>query len=149
MKIETQQELDNLIATAKDNRIVLDESLEIIFDCEIPCSIKAWNIIARNIKAYKIDAINIKAHNIIAYHNINAYNIYAKNIYAKNIVANFDIDAYNIIAHNIIAHNIYAWIIQYHAFCIAYKFLKCKSIAGRRNNSIHKCLDQEIEIIKN
>jgi hypothetical protein len=27
--------------------------------------------------------------------------------------------------------------------------LKCKSIAGRRNNSIHKCLDQEIEIIKN
>ena len=114
MKIETQQELDNLIATAKDNRIVLDESLEIIFDCEIPCSIKAWNIIARNIKAYKIDAINIKADKI---------------------------DAYDIIACNIKAKNI-----KYHAFCIAYESLKCNSISGIRENSFHKCLDQEIEI---
>jgi hypothetical protein len=139
MKITTQKQLDDLIATADEFKtIVLDEDLEITFNCEIPCSIQAWNIKAHN----------IKAHEIIAYHNIKAYNIYAKNIYAKNIVANFDINARNIIAHNIIAHNIYAWIIQYHAFCIAYESLKCNSISGRRKNSIHKCLDQEIEIIK-
>ena len=139
MKIETQKQLDDLIATADEFKtILLDEDLEITFDCIIPCSIKAWNIKAHN----------IKAHEIIAYHNIKAYNIYAKNIYAKNIVANFDINARNIIAHNIYAKNIYAWIIQYYAFCIAYESLKCNSISGRRKNSIHKCLDQEIEIIK-
>ena len=144
MKITNQEELDELITTAdKSDTIVLEEDLEITFDCTIPCSITA-----RNIKAWNIKAHNIKAHEIIAYHNIKAYNIYAKNIYAKNIVANFDINARNIIAYNIIAHNIYAWIIQYYAFCIAYESLKCNSISGRRKNSIHKCLDQEIEIIK-
>jgi hypothetical protein len=27
--------------------------------------------------------------------------------------------------------------------------LRCESIAGTRENSFHKCLDKEIEIIKN
>jgi predicted acyltransferase (DUF342 family) len=91
MKITTQQQLDDLIATAnKSNTIVLDEDLEITFDCKIPCNIKAHG----NITACNIDACNIDA------------------------------------------------------FCIAYKSLKCESIAGARKNSFHKCLDQEIEITK-
>ena len=105
MKITTQQQLDDLIATAnKSNTIVLDEDLEITFDCKIPCNIKAHG--------------NIDAHG--------------------NITA-FDIDAHG----NIKAKNI-----EYYAFCIAYKSLKCESIAGARKNSFHKCLDQEIEITK-
>jgi hypothetical protein len=107
MKITTQQELEKLIATAdKTNTIVLDEDLEITFDCTIPCNIKAYNIQARNIEAYDIEAYNI--------------------------------DAWNIKAHNI----------KYYAFCIACRSLKCESISGNRENSFHKCLDQEIEIIK-
>jgi len=118
MQIETQRQLDDLIATADEsNTIVLDESLEIIFDCQIPCNIKAWNI-----KAW-----SIKAHNIIAYHNINANDIKAHNI-----------DAINIKARNI----------EYCVFCIAYESLKCESISGETENSLHKCLEQEIEIIK-
>ena len=103
MKITTQQQLDDLIATAnKSNTIVLDEDLEITFDCKIPCNIKAHgNITACNIDAFDITACIIKAKNI-----------------------------------------------EYYAFCIAYKSLKCESIAGARKNSFHKCLDQEIEITK-
>ena len=108
MKITTQQQLDDLIATAnKSNTIVLDEDLEITFDCKIPCNIKAHG----NITAWNIDAFDIDA---------------------------FDIDACIIKAKNI----------EYYAFCIAYKSLKCESIAGARKNSFHKCLDQEIEITK-
>jgi len=107
MKITTQQELDDLIATAdKSNTIVLDEDLEITFDCEIP-----YNIQARNIDAW-------------------------------------DIKAYNITAGNITAHNIEAKNIKYYAFCIAYDSLRCELISGTRENSFHKCLDQEIEIVK-
>ena len=36
----------------------------------------------------------------------------------------------------------------YWAFCIAYCSINCLSIENRRNNSIHKCLDKEIEIKK-
>jgi len=113
MKITTQQQLDDLIATAnKSNTIVLDEDLEITFDCKIPCNIKAHG----NITACNIDAFDITAC------NIDAFDITACIIKAKNI--------------------------EYYAFCIAYKSLKCESIAGARKNSFHKCLDQEIEITK-
>ena len=115
MIITTQQELNDLIAKADEsNTIVLDEDLEITFNCEIPCNIKA-----RDIKAWKIKVKNITAHNIKT-DKIDAYDIIACNIKAKNI--------------------------KYHAFCIAYESLKCNSISGIRENSFHKCLDQEIEI---
>tara|TARA_S200002703_G_C3609988_1_gene187349 strand:- start:21 stop:503 length:483 start_codon:yes stop_codon:yes gene_type:complete len=140
MKITNQQELDKLIATAdKTNTIVLNENLEIIFDCEIPCNIKVCgNTTARNIEAYG----NIKAHNIKLYGNIDAGNITAGNIDAGNITAG-NINAWKIIARNIKAHNI-----KYYVLCIAYESFKCESVSGRRKNSFHKCLDQDIEIIK-
>ena len=142
MKITTQKELNDLIATAdKSNTILLMEDLEITFDCEITCNLKA-----ENIDAHKINAHNINAHNINA-HKINAHKIDARNIDAINIDAD-NINAHNIDARNIDARNIDAINISYFAFCIAYESLKCKSISGTRENSIHKCLDQEIEYIK-
>lgn len=79
---------------------------------------------------------NIKAYDIKAY-DIDAYYIEAGNIKAD------DIDAHHITADNINVYNI-----KYYAFCIAYQSLQCKSISGTRENSLHKCLDQEIEIVK-
>ena len=79
--------------------------------------------------------------------DIDAHNIKAINIEARNIKAD-DIEASNIDAHNIGAINIKAHNISYYAFCIAYLSLECSSIKGRRTNSIHKCLDKEIEIKK-
>ena len=82
MKITTQKELDDLIATANEsNTIVLNEDLKITFDCTIPCNIDAYNITARNIKARNITAGNIKADNIeyyafcIAYHSLECKSI--------------------------------------------------------------------------
>jgi len=164
MKITNQTQLDDLIATANEyNTIVLMEDLEITFDCKIPCNLKAHNIVAHNIVADNIDAYNINALNIDALNidalNIDAHNIVTHNIdIAHNIVAH-DLNAHNIdIAHNIVAYNInarnlyartiYADNIKYYAFCIAYESLKCKSISGKRNNSLHECLDREIEIIE-
>ena len=138
MKITNQTQLDDLIATANEsNTIVLKEDLEITFDCKIPCNLKAHNIVAHNIDAYNINALNIDAHNIDALNIDIALNIVAHNL-----------NAHNIDARNLYARTIYADNIKYYAFCIAYESLKCKSISGRRRNSLHKCLDQEIEIIK-
>jgi hypothetical protein len=72
---------------------------------------------------------------------------------AASIWVNGDIVAYNISAHDIIAHDISAYNISadgkisFYAFCIAACSIKCKSIAGRRENSIYKCLDGNLEII--
>ena len=60
---------------------------------------------------------------------------------------NIDIDA-SIKAWCIKAWGINAWDIEYYAFCIAYETLKVKTIKGRRLNSFHKCLDNEIEYKK-
>ena len=147
MKITTQKELDDLIATANNsNTITLHENLEITFSCIIPCNIDAYNIEAHDIKAHDINAHDINACDINAC-DINAHDIDAHDINACDINAH-DINACDINAHDIDACNIEAKNIKYYAFCITYQSLKCKSIAGERENSFHKCLDQEIEIIK-
>lgn len=64
-----------------------------------------------------------------------------------NICA-WDINALDITTRNITALNIDARDISYWAICIAYWSFKCKSVNGRRENSIHECLDQEIEFVK-
>ena len=38
--------------------------------------------------------------------------------------------------------------LNYYAFAIAYNSFKCKSAKARRENGFHKCLDSEIEYIK-
>ena len=80
MEITTQQELDDLIATADNsNTIVLNKDLVITFNCEIPCNIKAYNIKAYNIDARDIEARDIETRNIRAW-NIKAWDIEARNI---------------------------------------------------------------------
>jgi len=151
--IKDNQELKSYIVNgvAKFN-----ESIKCDFNICIDADIDAYNIEAHdihayNIEAHNIDALDIEAHNIealdiealdIEAHDIKAYNIEAHNIDALDIKA-LDIKAYNIEAHNIDALDI-----SYYAFCIAYNSFKCSSIEGRRENSIHKCLDSEIEIKK-
>ena len=114
-------------------------SIKFNFKLDVNASINARNIDAWNIKARNIDARNIDAR------NINALNINARNINAFNIDA-WNIDARNIKALNINARNINAWNIEYYAVCVAYRNLKCHSIEGTRENSIHICLDNPIEI---
>jgi len=66
----------------------------------------------------------------------------------RDIVADFDIILYgvDIDAGNIDAGNIHAGDIAYYAVCFAYESIKCKSISGRRKNSRHFALDDEIKI---
>ena len=99
-------------------------------------NINAGNISAGNIDAWNIDAGNINAGNIDA-GNINAENIDAWNINAGNI------DAGNIDAKNLNAGNI-----SYFASCVLQETFKCVSVIGRRDKSIHVCLDNEIEFCK-
>lgn len=120
----------------EDGNFVYDGDINIEFGLVFEGDIDAWDIDAGNINAGNINALNIDAW------NINAGNIDARDIDAGNI------NALNINAWNISARNINAGNISYYAFCIAYNSLKCKSIEGRRGNSIHVCLDSEIEYIK-
>ena len=101
------------------------------FDLVVDCNIKAVNIKACDIDAMNIEALNIKACDITAL-----------DIKADNI------EAHNIEARNIIAWNIKAWNITYYVFCIACRSFVCESVSGRRTNSIDKCLDGDIIIIK-
>ena len=124
--------------------------------------IKAWNIVclninADNINAYYINARDINASNIKTY-NLNAWNINCLDINAWDIVAS-DINAGDIVAHdiytlsvyanNINAINIKANDISYHAICVAYNNIKCKTITGRRENHKHFVLDGELVIEEN
>jgi len=130
--IKTMKDAEKLI---KDGVLKVDDNLKIeILNFKIDANINARNIDAVNINAGDIDAVDINAG------DINAGDINAEDIHAGNIDA-VDIDARNIDAVNINASGN----ISYWAFCISKESLKCVSIDGRRDNSIHKCLDKEIE----
>ena len=150
---KTQKEVEKDIVDG-----VLKINEDVTFECNIDIdasinahNINAWDINAHNINAHNINASNINAWDINA-SKINANTINAWDINAYNINA-LDINAYNINAHKINANtinasNINANTIEYYAFCIAYETLKVKTIKGRRLNSFHKCLDNEIEYKK-
>lgn len=123
--INTQKELEALINDDNDI-IIINDNLEINCDIDIKANINA---------SFNIKALNIKANDIKA-----------KDIQARNIEAN-DIDAWYIRAWDIKAYNIDVSRINYYASCIAYESLKCKTIEGKRKNSIHICLDQPIKYI--
>jgi len=73
--------------------------------------------------------------------------------FEESIECDFDIDvdasiiAWDINARNIKARNIKAGDISYYASCISYNSIKCNSIAPRRENGFHKCLDGELTIL--
>jgi hypothetical protein len=151
--INTHEELEALID--KDSNIIIHGDLIITCYIDIAATIEAKNIKANDITAKNIKASDIKADNIRA-KNIKASDIKANNIRANDIKASdikaynievYDIKANDIKAHNIEASDIEADDINYHASCIAYKSLKCKTIEGRRKNAVHLCLDRPIEYI--
>jgi hypothetical protein len=133
------------------NTFVFDDDVEFTINIDVESDIKACDIKAKNIDAWNINADDIYAHDINA-QDINARDINADDINARDICAR-DINARNIKALDIKADDITAFSIKandigYYAFCVAYKSLKCHTIQGRRENSFHKCLDKEIEYIK-
>lgn len=113
-------------------------------DVTIQCDINVnSNIYARNIYARDVNARNIYAWDVNA-KDANAWDVNAKDVNALNIDAR-NVDARNVDAWNVNALNIDALNILYYAVCIAYETFKCKSVKGRRENSVHMCLDGEIE----
>jgi len=72
-------------------------------------------------------------------------NIYCKDGGKFNIVVKGSIDARDIDAESIDAGRIDASDISFYSYCISRQTLKCFSIEGRRDNSLYKCLDSEIE----
>ena len=137
------------ISTGEDLVLCVDN---IVFEQDLKCknisckSLKKSFKVKGNIDAGNIDAWNINAENIDA-GNINAGNINAENIDAWNIDAE-NINAENINAGNINAENINALNISYFASCVSQETFKCVSVKGRRDKSIHVCLDNEIEFCK-
>ena len=78
--------------------------------------------------------------------DIDCWDINCRNIDCENIKC-WDINCGNIKCWDINCMNIHCENISYYAVVFAYKSFKCKSIKGRRDNSKHFCLDNEIEII--
>jgi hypothetical protein len=147
-------------------------------DISIEHMIEAYNIeVGGNFKSFYTRCKNIKAEgNIISGRNIIVGDSIRSGIDIKTdggIKANYIIAGRNLISHcsitgiclirvgygnggNIETYDnietagcleVYGNIL-YQSTCIAYKSFKCKSVKGRRKNSLHKCLDREIEFIK-
>jgi len=60
----------------------------------------------------------------------------------------WDLTCWNLNCRDLTCWGLSCGDLNYYAFAVAYNSFKCKSAKGRRDNSIHLCLDSEIEYIK-
>ena len=63
-----------------------------------------------------------------------------------NININASIICWDLNCMNLNCMDLNCWDLSYYAIAVAYYKFKCKSVAGRRNNSKHFCLDSEVKI---
>ncbi len=64
-----------------------------------------------------------------------------------------DLECNDLECNNLKCNNLKCWDLKcnnlsYYAFAIAYSSFRCKTAKARRENGFHKCLDSEIEYIK-
>ena len=59
-----------------------------------------------------------------------------------------DLECYNLECRDLECYNLECLDLSYYAFAIAYNSFRCKTAKARRENGFHKCLDSEIEYIK-
>jgi len=138
MTLTEEDLLEKDFVELEGNTLKIKENLDVDESIKVDKDIDAENIDAWNIDAWNIDALNINARDIDAW-SIDAWSIDAWSIDAVNI------DAGNIDADNIDALNIDAQEVSYYAYCIACHSFTANSVEGRRDNSIHTCLEEDID----
>ena len=112
---------DELKTYIKDGMINIQDDLQCGFNIEVKASIICWNL----------DCWNLDCGNLICW-NLDCCNI----------------DCGNLTCGNLDCLKVNCGDLDYYVFAIARRTFKCKSAKGSITNSFHKCLDSEIEYIK-
>ena len=84
--------------------------------------------------------------------DLRCYNLKCNNLECRDLEC-YNLECRDLRCYNLECSNLECWDLvcndlRYYAFAIAYNSFRCKTAKARRENGFHKCLDSEIEYIK-
>jgi hypothetical protein len=83
-----------------------------------------------------LECYNLKCNNLECY-NLKCINLKCNDLKCNDLKCN-NLECWDLVCNDL----------RYYAFAIAYNSFRCKTAKARRENGFHKCLDSEIEYIK-
>jgi len=98
------------------------------------------------------DDVTININLDLRYNDLVCRDLKCNNLACKDLKC-WDLACRDLSCNNLACNNLKCWDLKCrdlscYAFAIAYKTFRCKTAKARRENGFHKCLDSEIEYIK-
>ena len=88
------------------------------------------------------DDVTININLNLKWMDLKGYNLECRDLRCWNLRCN-DLNCSDLRCRDLVCNDL-----SYYAFAIAYNSFRCKTAKARRENGFHKCLDSEIEYIK-
>ena len=98
------------------------------------------------------DDVTININLDLECYNLVCHYLECNDLECRNLKC-WDLKCWDLKCNNLKCRNLKCWDLKcnnlsYYAFAIAYSSFRCKTAKARRENGFHKCLDSEIEYIK-
>ncbi len=117
--INKKEEMEKYLA---GNTYVIEDDVTININLDLKC---------RDLKCNDLECNDLECNNLKC-----------RNLECNDLECN-DLECWDLVCHYLECSNL-----SYYAFAIAYSSFRCKTVKARRENGFHKCLDSEIEYIK-
>jgi len=114
------------------NTYVIEDDVTININLDLEgYSLECWDLECRDLECNYLKCNDLECY------NLKCWDLKCNDLECRDLVCHY-LECYNLECSNL----------SYYAFAIAYSSFRCKTAKARRENGFHKCLDSEIEYIK-
>ncbi len=114
---------------------------------DLECNdLECWDLVCHYLECNDLKCWDLKCNDLEC-NNLKCRNLKCWDLKCNDLECN-DLECNNLKCNDLECYNLECSNLSYYAFAIAYSSFRCKTAKARRENGFHKCLDSEIEYIK-
>jgi len=144
------------------NTYVIADDVTININLDLKCrdlrcnDLECNNLKCNDLECNDLECRNLKCRNLKC-RNLECNDLECRNLKCSDLKCNNlecrDLECWDLKCRDLECRDLKCWDLKcrdlsYYAFAIAYSSFRCKTAKARRENGFHKCLDSEIEYIK-
>tara|TARA_R100000750_G_scaffold6047_2_gene4706 strand:+ start:364 stop:858 length:495 start_codon:yes stop_codon:yes gene_type:complete len=119
------------------NTYVIEDDVTININLNLKwMDLKGYNLECRDLRCWNLRCNDLNCS------DLRCNDLVCNELRCLDLVCN-DLRCWNLRCRDLVCNDL-----SYYAFAIAYNSFRCKTAKARRENGFHKCLDSEIEYIK-
>jgi len=144
------------------NTYVIADDVTININLDLKCrdlrcnDLECNNLKCNDLECNDLECRNLKCRNLkcrdLECNDLECRNLKCSDLKCNNLECR-DLECWDLKCRDLECRDLKCWDLKcrdlsYYAFAIAYSSFRCKTAKARRENGFHKCLDSEIEYIK-